>query len=433
MIPAQNGLSFEQAPPISVPFRFFLTAPLFLLAAAGLLAWFGPAVLIMRQVPATLALTHLLTIGVMAMTMCGALMQMLPVIAGSPIVFPRLTAALCHTLLTLGTPLLAAAFLTGSHALTLTATAALGTGFGVFILAAGWSLAKVGTCNSTVLAMMLAAVSLAVAIPLGMLLLLARIGSLDLPYIAVAELHPLWGSIGWTALLVVGVAYQVVPMFLMTPDYPARLTRILAPAVFLLLAAKTVVVLFDASPLLHVLADIGLAAGLVAFALATLHLQSVRKRRNPDPTQLYWRLAMSMLILSGIGGMLLYWLPPDMQETARLLLGMLFIAGFALGVISGMLYKIVPFLAWFHLQSRYLRRLAIPNMKMLIPDADAMRQMHLWLLALSALVLAALWPQVFVYPAAALLAVAAVWLEWNLLAAVRRYRATVRLAQEKKI
>ena len=36
------GLSLEQAPPFSVPLRFFLTAPLFL-AAAGLLAAWWPA------------------------------------------------------------------------------------------------------------------------------------------------------------------------------------------------------------------------------------------------------------------------------------------------------------------------------------------------------------------------------------------------------
>src|SRR5487761_2332052 len=39
----QPTLSFEQAPPISVPYRFFLTAPLFGAVAGLVLAWFGPA------------------------------------------------------------------------------------------------------------------------------------------------------------------------------------------------------------------------------------------------------------------------------------------------------------------------------------------------------------------------------------------------------
>ena len=39
----QAGLAFEQAPPFSLPLRFFLTAPLFLLAAAGLIMLAGAA------------------------------------------------------------------------------------------------------------------------------------------------------------------------------------------------------------------------------------------------------------------------------------------------------------------------------------------------------------------------------------------------------
>lgn len=433
MLPLQTGLSFEQAPPITVPFRFFLTAPLFLLAAACLLAWFGPAALQMRQAPATLALTHLLTLGVMSMTMCGALMQMLPVIAGSPIIHPRLTAALCHGLLTLGTPMLAAAFLTGNHALGLASTAVLGCGFGAFIVASGLSLARIRTCNSTAISMGLAAIALAVAIPLGMVLLLARIGSIDIAYAQYAELHPLWGSIGWAALLIFGVAYQVVPMFLMTPDYPKHLTRMLAVILFALLVAKTAAVLLDASAPMNAGADAGLAAGLIWFALTTLRLQAMRKRRHADPTQRYWRLAMSALIVAALGGVMLRWVSAEAAEMLKLVLGMLFIIGFVLGVISGMLYKIVPFLAWFHLQSRHLRQVPIPNMKTLMPDNRALAQMRVWLCAVITLAAAMVLPRVFTYPAALLLAAAAIWLEWNLLATLRSYKNTRRLAMAKKI
>ena len=71
------SLSFEQAPPISVPFRFFLTAPLFGVAAGLLLIWFGADALASRWNAPTLALTHLLTVGFMLEAMCGALLQIL--------------------------------------------------------------------------------------------------------------------------------------------------------------------------------------------------------------------------------------------------------------------------------------------------------------------------------------------------------------------
>ena len=98
----QAGLAFEQAPPFILPLRFFLTAPLFLLAAAGMIV-FAPESLASRWTPQALALTHALTLGFLAMVMLGALSQMLPVVAGSPLPAPRLVAWLSHVPLALGT------------------------------------------------------------------------------------------------------------------------------------------------------------------------------------------------------------------------------------------------------------------------------------------------------------------------------------------
>ena len=111
----QAGLSFEQAPPFALPLRFFLTAPLFLLAAAGLIV-LSPETLASRWTPQALALTHALTLGFLAMTMLGALLQMLPVVAGAPLPAPRRVAWLSHVALTLGSIALIGGFLTARPA-----------------------------------------------------------------------------------------------------------------------------------------------------------------------------------------------------------------------------------------------------------------------------------------------------------------------------
>ena len=69
---SMTSLSLEQAPPISVPFRFFLSAPLFLLLAALALLAAGPDALGSRWMPALLGITHLITLGFMSMVMSGA-------------------------------------------------------------------------------------------------------------------------------------------------------------------------------------------------------------------------------------------------------------------------------------------------------------------------------------------------------------------------
>ena len=93
------NLSFEQAPPLSVPFRFFLTAPLFGIAAGVLLLLQGEGMLASRWIPATLAATHLMVVGFMLQAMCGALLQFVPVAAGGNIWRPQLVAGLVHPLL----------------------------------------------------------------------------------------------------------------------------------------------------------------------------------------------------------------------------------------------------------------------------------------------------------------------------------------------
>lgn len=428
MLPA--GLSFEQAPPISVPFRFFLTAPLFLFAAAALLVAYGPEMMLSRLVPATLAATHLLTLGFTSMVMCGAMMQMLPVVAGSPMPRPGAVAWTVHLSLAAGAAVLAIFFLSDSTSLAYGAAGLLGFGFATFLFAASWSMARVNSGSPSVPTMGLAVAALLVTAALGVSLAIARQGGWRIPYGQLAPLHPLWGLYGWTALLVFGMAYQVVPMFQLTPNYPRPLTRWLAGMMFLLLALRAVSE-FLSLPWLSFLADAGLAAGAATFALATLRLQARRKRKISDATLLFWRAGMGLLLAAAILGPAASILPPSMTEHIRLLLGIVSLPGFILAVINGMLYKIVPFLAWFHLQSRYAGRTSIPNMKQFQPDKPARIQLGLYLAALALLAAAVFFPPL-ARIAGLVWATNALALGRNLVRAAALYQRTVRVATEKK-
>ncbi|MEW8431864.1 MAG: hypothetical protein G8D61_19225, partial [gamma proteobacterium symbiont of Ctena orbiculata] len=79
-----TGLSLEQAPPITIPFKFFLTASLFVLAVGLVLAVGADKVFLTRWSPLALGITHLVTLGFLAQVMTGAMIQLQPVLAGSP-------------------------------------------------------------------------------------------------------------------------------------------------------------------------------------------------------------------------------------------------------------------------------------------------------------------------------------------------------------
>lgn len=418
---ALAGLSLEQAPPLSVPLRFFLTAPLFAFLAALLLLFSGPAALASRWSPALLAATHLLTLGFITMSMMATLLQMLPVLAGAAVKQPRLVAWLVHVPLSAGTLLLASGLAAGWKTGMLASLPLLAWAMLTFILVAAYSLARTTARNATINAMRLALGALAVTALLGLTLAAILAGHAALPALKLTDLHAAWGLLGWVGVLIIGVAYQVVPMFQMTPAYATRITAWLTPWFFIMLLIWSITV-WRAEDIAKWVALTGLAPGLIGFALATLSLQRKRRRRAPDITSQFWRLGMaSLLAASGI------WLAaqfiPALGAAAfyPLWLGMLWIAGFAMSVINGMLYKIVPFLVWLHLQSRRPARGVIPNTKEIIPDKMARRQLRAHGAALALLLCAAVLPNPLVYMAAAAWCVSSALLAWNVFSACRLY------------
>ncbi|HEX6829135.1 MAG TPA: hypothetical protein VF104_09155 [Burkholderiales bacterium] len=417
-----QGLAFEQAPPLSVPFRFFLTAPVFGMLAGLLLLWQGPEALSFRWNSAALALTHLVVLGFATMSMAGALMQMLPVLAGAPVSQPRITAWGVHLPLAAGALLLPAGFLTGHRGTLVIAAVLLAAALGLLTLVLAWSLARAPVRSATVSGLRHATAGLAVAASLGVILALRRAGIDPLPEVALTPLHVAWGLVGWILLLVVAVAYQVVPMFQLTPAYPGRLARWL-PAVLLAGLMAWSWAVLRAHSVAPLLAAVPVIGGAV-FAVVTLRIQARRRRGRRDYTLLFWRLAMACLI-----GACALWtvqsaFPGFLAADAALPIGVLALGGVAFSVVNGMLYKIVPFLAWFHLQALAGGRWKIPNMREALPESDMRLQFAWHCAALAALAAGVAWPGLLSRAAGAVLAVSSALLARNLARTGRLYRKT---------
>lgn len=428
----RRALSFDSNPPYSLPLRFFLTAPLSVLLACAVLFWQGDAALASRWSPATLAITHLLVLGCISMTMLGALMQMLPVVAGVTLPQVLRIGPLVHGGLCGGTLLLATAFcwphgwLFGTAAALLLATLLLFVGACTVGL---WQQPDSGAAE-VVAAIRQSLAALLITITLGALLVSAFIwpGAISLPWALLTDLHALWGLLGWVGLLVMGIAWQVVPMFMVTEPYPVRARSRISTSLFLLLCATSISSTLGSAgqPFLR-LAQLLLIAGYGSFAALTLTLLARRKRPSADTTTLYWRYAMGSLLVAGLLAILLQLpaastalgLPVPATELA---IGVLLITGVALATINGMLYKIVPFLTWYHLQDTRPRGNSIPNVNQIISPRHGRWQFMLHACAVLLLVAACYAPAQLARAAALLMALASLGLCANLLAAVRLYR-----------
>jgi len=331
-----SNLSFDAAPPIKVVLRFFLSGAIFGFVAFSF-ALFNIDSLQNIASSETLTFVHLLTLGVMASFMFGALFQMLPVLAGVSIKSPIKTSLRVNYALIFGTISLVASFLTNN--ITMYTISAILLGFAIFYTAYIMlkELLKVNKSSSPK-GMMLALISLFTVGILGILLISIRSGiDIDINYVDIKNIHLSFGLFGWISLLIISVAFQVIEMFYVTPPYPKAILKYLTIAIFILLTISFFI------PKIIVVTNSIISVLLATFSIYTIIRLSQKKRAVSDATIWFWRLGMSLLTIFS-----LLFIISNIVDINLSLLAIFYIF-FAISIVNAMIFKIVPFLVWFQL------------------------------------------------------------------------------------
>lgn len=415
-------LAYDQAPAISVPLRFLLAAPLLALPATALMLYYGPELLATRWSAAALAATHLITLGFIGHSVVGALLQFLPVTAGADIRPLHRAAPWLQIFLTAGTLLLVAAFLLQSAPLLKMAAALVTLVLAAVVILAGVALARCAANDATTRAVTLGLAGLAATITLACVLAALPGWAAAWGIAQLTDLHAAWGLAGWMTVTVIGVALVVVPMFQITPRYPPAVERWLPPLIVGTLVVLSLAVTTELNRIsgLRELLYTLLAAGLAAFGVVTLSLHRASRRRA-DVSVWLWRGGMASLVAVALlvfGAMSV----PGLAQLPwfDLLIGILMLAGFGMSVINGMMYKIVPFLVWLHLQQANPERHPLPHMGQIIPQRAMRWQAAAHGAAVALLIAALAWP-LAVYGAGIAWAAAQLLLALNLARAGWRY------------
>ena len=333
----QGGLSLEQAPPISVVLRFFVTASIFgVLLGLYLIGNFKNIIVI-----------HILALGIMASFMLGAMFQMLPVIAGVVIKMPTKKATIANILLVIGLVLQLSAFETSFNLLYLLGAIILGAGLLYASTLMLKEVIKIKDHSSSSKGILFALVSFTIAIFFGVYLLLTLGGYTDgTLYTEIKEAHYSFALFGWVTMLIISISFQVVEMFYITPKYPQLMSKYLTISIFSLLIIKTALIFIKIN---SIIIDITLAILFIIYAGITIHRLYKRRRPTSDATVWFWRLGMGLLITSMI--ILFFDKVIGLGENLNFISQITFI-GFALSIVFAMVYKIVPFLVWFHLSNQ---------------------------------------------------------------------------------
>ncbi len=412
---SQNGLSLDQAPPISVVFRFFFSGSLFGMTA-GIFVLLFQADIFNSYSTEALILTHTLTLGVMLSFMFAALFQMLPVIAGVVLPSPVKKANFVQYPFIVGVLLLLFAFYTSKSWLFIVASVLLGGSIFYITSIMLRNLIKLPNHSASSKGMMVALTSLAIVIILALYMTGTLSGILEGSYYTIIKkAHYSFGLFGWIALLIISISFQVIEMFYVTPAYPKFVSGYLPLKLFALLSLGLIISFFI--PTIWAVINIFLSLILIGYALITLKRLTQRKRPLTDATVWFWRLGLSSLIMS-----MLCILMTDLTEQETLKqLSYIFFATFALSIVFAMFYKIVPFLTWFHLNAQGY--FTAPMMHEVIHPKTAMKHLYIHLTTVVTFILSLFIPS-FIFLAGILMILSFGWMTYQIVHAWKLYQHT---------
>ncbi len=341
-----NGLSAEQAPPISAPLRFFLTAPIFGIIAGILILFSDAATLSSRYSMDAIAITHAITIGFIGFVMLGALTQMLPVLAGVSVPKIKPVTLVSYITLVIGTLLMIFGLFQDVKPLLLVSSVLLGVGFLTMIIAMLIAFKNVVNITSSVRAIITSLVFALFAVLIGMHLLSSYgTGNFSSLHVLLANVHSVWAIFGFAGVLIIGVSFHILPMFYVAPRFKQFCKKRVVLLISIGLILWLLLNIYDYYP---VLAKVWVANFFWAFA-TTVWLK-LNKRRRPitDVTIYYWRTAAIFMTLGTFSWAINDFYYDEYVTMVSILIG----GGFILSIMIGMLYKIVPYLVWLHLNSK---------------------------------------------------------------------------------
>lgn len=363
---------------------YFAAALLSLLGAeAMMMAGFGFPTEALRA-PSTLVLVHLVTIGWLSLTMCGALGQFIPVLTGKPLRSDRLPLTILALLVT-GLIALVLGFLRldGSvrFQLPFLTVAALLLGAGIALLIWNfactlWSARPLGI-PARFVAVGLVAIGAAVTFGVIFALVLDQVittRALLLIHAGALPIHVIAGLGGWLTMTAVGVSYRLLTMFMLTPDIDEARARgafwcasgalavTVGGGVAAILGEGTLVTALGTALMLAI-------AALAMYGRDVLQLYRTRRRRALELNSGMAGVALVNLALSAIFCVVIAAAGRSSEYIAAVIF--IFTFGWLSGLMLAQMYKIIAFVTWLEVYGPVLGKIPTPRVQDLVAERPA--------------------------------------------------------------
>lgn len=377
-----TNIASSMAPSFAMVKKYFIASVISFVCMCALMLMFYADIHGHHFQPKLLALTHVAALGWVSMIIFGAMYQLIPVVLEVKLYSERI-AQVQFWLYVVGIVGLVYGFWFFRVGYHLAASASLLTiAIFLFVVNVVATMARVTRWNITGLFLLTSLVYLAATAAAGLLLSI----NLGFPFISrihldYLKIHAHLGFVGWVVMVIMGVALKLIPMFGLSHGFSTAPAKTAYVLVNLGLLGTTVEWLFTGSEWL-LNAYIGvLVLGILFFLYQLVLIFKHRMRLSLDLGMKHTAVAFGYFLLAMLTGVVIAYVDfgnKDLNEAIVLAYGFMILFGFFSMLIVGQMYKIVPFLVWFHTFSDKVGKEPVPMLKDMFSESIGTAQF--WML-----------------------------------------------------
>jgi hypothetical protein len=316
--------------------------------------------------PELLGLTHIATLGWITMIIFGAMFQLVPVVLQVKLFSVKLAEAQFWIFLIGLTGMVISFFQFDTYLLAVFASL-VSIAMLIFIFNITASMTKVKEWNITGTYIAAALVYLFFTVVAGIMMAI----NLYHPYfktnhLEYLKLHAHLAFVGWVSMVIMGVSYKLIPMFSLSHGFSLKPAKWVFGFINAGLILLTIEYHLPERTIMLPVGALFIAAGNLVFFYQVYLIMKNRVRKNLDVGLTYSMLSFGIMIIVTLLGLFLVLenlLKPVYFEKLSLIYGYLILFGYFSLIIVGQMYKIVPFLVWFHKFSAKVGLEPVPSLK----------------------------------------------------------------------
>lgn len=384
-----NSVISAYSPPFKIVAKYFISAIISFVLLTFLLVVSYDSFGGHHFQPRVLALTHIATLGWITMIIFGALFQLVPVVLEVKLYSERL-AEIQFWIYALGViGMIYCFWFFETSSIIIISAVLLNVAMYIFAFNITATLRTVKNWNLTGYYLAAAIFHLVVTAIAGLLLAI----NLYSPYIKIdhlqyLNLHAHVAFIGWVGMVIMGVTYKLIPMFTLSHGYSLGFGKVAFWLINLgLLGISTVMHYKDTTFFYYVFSAL-IISGLFSFLYQTFLIFNKRIRRKADIGIKFSYAAYIAMGMSTLTGVLIAITDYSTLINFSLIYGVLIVLGFISMLIVGQMYKIVPFLVWYHKYSSKVGIEKVPMLKDMFNEKYAVYGFYLMIISTAGIITA---------------------------------------------